>query len=74
MTLIIRDRVPKRALEKIGLDEDIAAALVTDLVRSGIRIERGSTAVHWEEAPSITRSSTGRSMLSASQKTFFIYF
>ena len=45
VTLIIRDRVPKNALEKIGLDQDVAAALVIDLVRSGIRIERGSQAV-----------------------------
>ena len=41
VTLIIRDRAPRRALEKIGLDPDIAAALVVDLVRCGIKIERG---------------------------------
>ena len=41
VTLIIRDRVPKNALMKIGLDADIAAAIVSDLVRSGISIERG---------------------------------
>ena len=44
VTLVIRDKVPKNALMKTGLDGDLAAALVTDLVRSGIRIERGSTA------------------------------
>jgi len=44
VTLIIRDRVPRNALMKIGLDGDIAATLITDLVRSGIVIERGAQA------------------------------
>jgi NAD(P) transhydrogenase len=42
VTLIIRDKVPRNALSKIGLDKDVAATLVADLVRSGIRIERGA--------------------------------
>jgi len=40
VTLLIRDRSPKNALMKIGLDKDIAATLVADLIRSGIKIER----------------------------------
>jgi len=42
VTLIIRDSIPRNALMKIGLDKDIAATLVADLVRSGINIERGA--------------------------------
>ena len=42
VTLIIRDDNPRNALMKIGLDKDIAATLVADLVRSGINIERGA--------------------------------
>mmetsp|Transcript_13860 Transcript_13860/g.20521 ORF Transcript_13860/g.20521 Transcript_13860/m.20521 type:complete len:645 (+) Transcript_13860:54-1988(+) len=42
VTLIIRDNVPRNALMKIGLDKDISATLVADLVRSGIKIERGA--------------------------------
>ena len=42
VTLIIRDKIPRNALSKIGLDKDVAAILVADLVRSGIRIERGA--------------------------------
>ena len=42
VTMIIRDNVPRNALMKIGLDRDIAATLVADLVRSGIKIERGA--------------------------------
>lgn len=42
VTLIIRDRSPRNALTKIGLDRDVAAVLVADLVASGIRIERGA--------------------------------
>mmetsp|Transcript_4569 Transcript_4569/g.6376 ORF Transcript_4569/g.6376 Transcript_4569/m.6376 type:complete len:684 (+) Transcript_4569:104-2155(+) len=41
VTLLIRDNSPKNALMKIGLDKDIAATLVADLIRSGIKIERG---------------------------------
>jgi len=40
VTLIIRDKVPRNALMKIGLDKDISATLVADLARSGIKIER----------------------------------
>lgn len=42
VTLIIRDNVPRNALKKIGLDIDLAAALNADLIRSGIKIERGA--------------------------------
>jgi NAD(P) transhydrogenase len=42
VTLIIRDQIPRNALMKIGLDKDVAATLVADLVRSGIKIERGA--------------------------------
>jgi len=42
VTLIIRDGSPRNALMKIGLDIDVSAALVADLVRSGIHIERGA--------------------------------
>ncbi len=41
VTLLIRDNSPKNALMKIGLDRDIAATLVADLIRSGIVIQRG---------------------------------
>lgn len=44
VTLIIRDQVPRNALMKIGLDKDVAATLVADLVRSGIKIKRGAQA------------------------------
>mmetsp|Transcript_15175 Transcript_15175/g.17044 ORF Transcript_15175/g.17044 Transcript_15175/m.17044 type:complete len:681 (-) Transcript_15175:105-2147(-) len=40
VTLLIRDKSPRNALMKIGLDKDIAATLVADLIRSGIKIER----------------------------------
>ena len=42
VTLIIRDKSPRNALMKIGLDKDVAATLVADLVRSGIKIERNA--------------------------------
>eukprot|EP00579_Thalassiosira_antarctica_P022819 CAMPEP_0201981416 /NCGR_PEP_ID=MMETSP0904-20121228/73559_1 /ASSEMBLY_ACC=CAM_ASM_000553 /TAXON_ID=420261 /ORGANISM="Thalassiosira antarctica, Strain CCMP982" /LENGTH=604 /DNA_ID=CAMNT_0048533985 /DNA_START=76 /DNA_END=1890 /DNA_ORIENTATION=- len=42
VTLIIRDKIPRNALMKIGLDKDISATLVADLARSGIKIERGA--------------------------------
>lgn len=42
VTLIIRDQIPRNALMKIGLDIDVSALLVADLVRSGIKIERGA--------------------------------
>ena len=42
VTLIIRDKIPRNALAKIGLDKDVAAILVADLVRAGIRIQRGA--------------------------------
>jgi len=32
VTLIIRDKIPRKALMKIGLDKDVAATLVADLV------------------------------------------
>jgi hypothetical protein len=33
VTLIIRDNNPRNALMKIGLDKDVSATLVADLVR-----------------------------------------
>lgn len=48
VTLIIRDAVPRNALMKIGLDIDVAATLVSDLVRSGIKIERGAQVKEFE--------------------------
>jgi len=42
VTIVIRDMSPRKALQKIGLDTDVAATLVADLVRSGIKIERGA--------------------------------
>jgi NAD(P) transhydrogenase len=42
VTLIIRDQVPRNALMKIGLDIDVAAFLVADLARSGIKFARGA--------------------------------
>jgi len=42
VTLIIRDRVPRNALMKIGLDKDVAATLVAALIRSGIKIRKGA--------------------------------
>jgi NAD(P)H-nitrite reductase large subunit len=48
VTLIIRDQVPRNALQKIGLDKDVAATLVADLVRSGIKIVRGAQATSFE--------------------------
>lgn len=48
VTLIIRDLSPRNALMKIGLDKDVAATLVADLVRSGIKIERGAQVADFE--------------------------
>lgn len=48
VSLIIRDQVPRNALMKIGLDIDIAATLVADMVRSGIKIERGAQVGRFE--------------------------
>lgn len=42
VTLIIRDHVPRNALMKVGLDKDVSAMLVADLIRSGIRIQKGA--------------------------------
>lgn len=42
VTMIIRDKSPRNALMKIGLDKDVAATLVADMVRSGIKIERNA--------------------------------
>jgi len=50
VTLIIRDGSPRNALMKIGLDIDISAALVADLVRSGIHIERGAQVASFDIA------------------------
>ena len=42
VTLIIRDQVPRNALMKFGLDKDVSALLVADLIRSGIKIQKGA--------------------------------
>jgi len=41
VTLIIRDKNPRNALMKIGLDIDVAGTLISDILRSGIKIEKG---------------------------------
>jgi NAD(P) transhydrogenase len=56
VTLIIRDQVPRNALMKIGLDKDVAATLVADLIRSGIHIERGAQAADFEVPTSSDRA------------------
>jgi len=48
VTLIVRDPVPRRALEKSGLDRDISAVMVADLVKCGIKIERGCEATAFQ--------------------------
>jgi NAD(P) transhydrogenase len=55
VTLIIRDLVPRNALMKIGLDKDVAATLVADLVRSGIKIERGAQVASFD-VPTVARA------------------
>jgi pyruvate/2-oxoglutarate dehydrogenase complex dihydrolipoamide dehydrogenase (E3) component len=60
VTLLIRDNSPKKALMKIGLDRDIAATLVADLIRSGIVIERGCE-VGTIEVPSSSASTAAKS-------------
>lgn len=57
VTLIIRDQIPRNALMKIGLDKDVAATLVADLVRSGIKIERGAQVKSFN-VPTATMSGT----------------
>jgi NAD(P) transhydrogenase len=42
VTVVIRDTSPRNALMKIGLDKDVAATLVADLIRSGIKFVRGA--------------------------------
>ncbi|CAM9816697.1 unnamed protein product, partial [Heterosigma akashiwo] len=41
VTVLIRSDQPRDALMKIGLDKDVASALIADLVRSGINLARG---------------------------------
>jgi len=60
VTLLIRDNSPKKALMKIGLDRDIAATLVADLIRSGIVIERACE-VGSIEIPSSSASANAKS-------------
>jgi len=57
VTLLIRDNSPKNALMKIGLDKDIAATLVADIIRSGIKIQRACE-VDQIEVPTAAGSST----------------
>lgn len=56
VTLIIRDKSPRNALMKIGLDIDVAATLVSDLARSGIRIERGAQVKEFHMPTANTRA------------------
>lgn len=60
VTLIIRDFSPRNALMKIGLDKDVAATLVADLVRSGINIEKGAQVKSFDVPKSIDASLVGR--------------
>lgn len=75
VTLIIRDNAPRKALEKIGLDKDVAATLVADLIRSGIRILRGAQVKDFEipESPKapikLTLESNNGSPLSGNRVT-----
>ena len=48
VTLIVRDQNPARALSKIGLDKDIAAAVLADLKAKKIRTVKGAEAVAFE--------------------------
>lgn len=48
VTLVLRSKSPKKALEKIGLDKDLAAALVSDLSRSGVNFAKGTTCDDFE--------------------------
>jgi len=54
--LIIRDQVPRNALMKIGLDKDVSATLVADLIRSGIQIIKGAQAKEFFVPPSNQRA------------------
>jgi NAD(P) transhydrogenase len=56
VTLIIRDLSPRNALQKIGLDKDVAATLVADIVRSGIKIERGAQVASFDVPTLNTRA------------------
>jgi NAD(P) transhydrogenase len=51
VTMIIRDQSPRNALMKIGLDKDVAATLVADMIRSGIKIERGAQVASFSMPP-----------------------
>ncbi len=48
VTLIVRDQNPARALSKIGLDKDIAAAVLADLKAKKIRTVKGAEAVGFD--------------------------
>ena len=56
VTLIVRDPVPRRALEKSGLDRDISAVMVADLVKCGIKLEKGKEATAFQ----VPQSTMGR--------------
>jgi NAD(P) transhydrogenase len=56
VTMIIRDVSPRNALQKIGLDKDVAATLVADIVRSGIKIERGAQVASFDVPTINTRA------------------
>ena len=58
VTLVVRDRVPMRALRKIGLDKDVAACVLTDLIRAGVTVVRGAEAVGFDVPESLDQSVT----------------
>mmetsp|Transcript_9507 Transcript_9507/g.31050 ORF Transcript_9507/g.31050 Transcript_9507/m.31050 type:complete len:620 (+) Transcript_9507:27-1886(+) len=55
VSLIFRDSSPKKALEKTGVDKDLASTLISDLRRSGVTLEKAAVcsafAVPTEKAP-----------------------
>ena len=60
VTLIIRDHVPRNALMKVGLDKDVSAMMVADLIRSGIRIQKGAQVKSFNVPPASASSASIR--------------
>ena len=59
VTLLVRDRVPMRALRKLGLDKDVAATLMSDLNRAGVKARRAPFLSRAAERRRENRSSGG---------------
>ena len=59
VTLLVRDRVPMRALRKLGLDKDVAATLMSDLNRAGVKARRAPFLYRAAERRRENRSSGG---------------